>query len=1261
MPIRDANALRQVRDALWLRPRRGACVMVGSGLSRNHATPIHGEAAMPTWSDLADLLFDRLKDSSDRTVQPNKRRRTREHDSPNHPRSSRPPEQTCPVLAQQFEAMYGRDALDQFLRKHVPDDRAPHRIHTDLLRLPWADVFTTNWDTLLERASYQIRDAAYEPVFSGTDLSTAPTPRIVKLHGSFPSHRPFIVTEEDYRKYPQSHAPLVNTVRQALMERVVLLLGFSGDDQNFLHWLGWVRDHLGTAAPRLFVGGFLRLSHPRRRLLEDRGVVPIDLADHPKATTWGSDARRHAVEWILDALSRVERYEHDWPTPRQSRKCEDRPWLEPTLIADTEGPEHEPVDKPNTSDTAIRSAAVKGVLKVWQRNRQCYPRWVVLPFSKVAHLQAMTDLWDDAILSSAATWEPIERLQAIYELIWRYDLLMNPHPRDLKEAAEEAVRAFDQMPLSRNGRSAPDSKTVFDCRTAVSLSLLTDARFRFDYDEFGRLATDIKERNPTWTDFRHRLQHEQCLWSLSVQDFDQLRQHLDSWPVLDCDPIWALRKAALSADSGQYDAAMDLAERVLHLLERQAATTTDVRTMSPLSWALLWRLGKETVRWWATRFSGQPGYPRIFDKWAQSAQYECDSYSDWQQFKGAVKEILTPWPKNSMIPRPTSPEDLSMPDYHRYRAVRRAVRMTELAGFPARIHHVGMADEILQNAANAMAGLAVVQTLPIAMRTSGPKPAKMLSAVLTPGQVARLDQETTERIVQSLEQGRNHYLGQRLGAGNKDHFLADMACANIEALARVVSRASSEKAEELWRWAMAYGDRKHGAADFGLWESVPRLWQQSWKAIIPSRRRQLALEIVSSPTLEHPPKQHYGDPAEVLEYANPAIRREDYGDSEWTNCVKLLTAALYRGGESRKRACGRLHWLSTNGLLTDVESLSLGQALWHTRLGDHGMPMDTGMHDWLLLDMPEPETGLSEQTFRNKWILRDGQNSGEESVAETLAEVCNAWRTDVRWHKAIVMSAKEQESIWDKVHNWLKTRSPWWNYSIGHDNIVEWRLIAGLASVISKNGIPERLLPALHARLEILATPRKWRWSPLFVGNEYMLIAAAAGLRTGHGKRARVLMRTGMRSDNERVRNSALDGLSWWLTEAARSDTTIRPPSVTCVKEVGIILASRTPAGMELATKVAIAAMKSGRKKHRQAIEPLAKEGLQKWWEALQYGQADMRGTDWDKEIVNRRGWCVRLARTMEEAGHGDSDVVKKWLDDAKKDPMSPVRYEAEA
>lgn len=53
------------------------------------------------------------------------------------------------------------------------------------------------------------------------------------------------MSEEAFRTYPQKYPEFVNTVRQSLIENLFCLIGFSGNDPNFLSWLGWIRDVMG--------------------------------------------------------------------------------------------------------------------------------------------------------------------------------------------------------------------------------------------------------------------------------------------------------------------------------------------------------------------------------------------------------------------------------------------------------------------------------------------------------------------------------------------------------------------------------------------------------------------------------------------------------------------------------------------------------------------------------------------------------------------------------------------------------------------------------------------------------------------------------------------------------------------------------------------------------------------------------------------------------------------------------------------------------
>ena len=188
--------------------------MVGGGLSRCavKARPDAGDA--PLWYDLATELTKRLYPRPDSEGQPAEP-------------GDKPTTGDLLSLAQEYETAFGRRDLHLFLQQQIRDgDFTPGGVHEQLMRLPWRDVFTTNWDTLLERTGPEVVDRGYNTVVDKDQIPLANRPRIVKLHGSLPAQFPLIFTEEDYRTYPTKFAPFVNTVQQAMMETVFCLIGF---------------------------------------------------------------------------------------------------------------------------------------------------------------------------------------------------------------------------------------------------------------------------------------------------------------------------------------------------------------------------------------------------------------------------------------------------------------------------------------------------------------------------------------------------------------------------------------------------------------------------------------------------------------------------------------------------------------------------------------------------------------------------------------------------------------------------------------------------------------------------------------------------------------------------------------------------------------------------------------------------------------------------------------------------------------------------
>ncbi len=205
----DYPALTKFADALWKKDNHfhGAAVMVGAGFTRCGAEISASDQKPPLWSHLARKLHADLGSSGE----------------------------TDPLkLAEEYSAYYGKQALRDLLKKETPDAAwLPGKLHTDLLKLPWNEVLTTNWDTLLERSSEKVHSPLYSVVRQQEDLSNAISPRIVKLHGTINVTEDLIFTQEDYRHYPQKQAAFVNFARQVFIENELCLLGFSGDDPNF--------------------------------------------------------------------------------------------------------------------------------------------------------------------------------------------------------------------------------------------------------------------------------------------------------------------------------------------------------------------------------------------------------------------------------------------------------------------------------------------------------------------------------------------------------------------------------------------------------------------------------------------------------------------------------------------------------------------------------------------------------------------------------------------------------------------------------------------------------------------------------------------------------------------------------------------------------------------------------------------------------------------------------------------------------------------
>ena len=1228
MRFPDQSHINQVRDALWQRSGGGASVMVGSGFSRSALNIRPDAKALPTWDGLASEMLHKLY--------------------PQEPRKTSAPDNPL-RLAQEYDASFGRGELHRFLQQLVRDgDFKPGDPHTRLLGLPWRDVFTTNWDTLLERARTSAAKYAYSVVRTMDEIPLANRPRIVKLHGSFPASFPLIFTEEDYRTYPTKFAPFVNTVQQAMMESVFCLIGFSGHDPNFLQWSGWVRDNLGIAALKIYLAGWLNLSTHQRRVLEDRNVVPIDLARHPKAGEW-PEHRRHdyATEWLLHTLERGQPYDvTQWPSPMDRTRPESLKDLEPIEVVTSDTPREEPDSSSSSRASENDAAWVRQLLGVWSHNRKVYPGWLVAPSSVRRARSWETREREPRILEVLSDLAPLERLNAVRELVWRREIFLEPLSVELESAAEDVLQLIDCQRRMIDGAAAPDIAwpTVREAWRTIALALVTVARHRFDRGAFDQRIAAISPFLQDDPDVAHRIHHEHCLWAVYSLDFASLDGLLKDWQTENCDPVWMMRKAALLFETGRDDEATALANHALAIIREMPADDRSLARPSREGWALWLVVDRLEDR------------SALMKRWDELAPLKCNALMEKQYLADDIKKTreARKAPLFDLGARPGDSWGFSNADPRA--TAYRAVRLSEVAGLPPVANGINVAADILNLAAEKLSVSDSEMAIRLVLRVCTYDQDKTLMRVLSRPRVATLSAASAKALAEICQGMIEYALPRMVGAGARARpvFWIERMRVAIEALSRLVLRSEPEMAEAIFNKALELYRNDHVARDLWLSEPVRNLLRRSWEALPEERRTAHVLDVLGAPIVGldnlADAEPRYPDLEELLQDDLPPLIRTGDNESRWQTVVGLLVRALRAGGEARKRAALRAASVAFRERLTEAESLQVAQALWteeYTSPGD--LPSETSLFAWVFLVLPQPNPDLAEKRFRQKWL--DASSLPQENAPspdDILWQVGHAISGLKINRRPLFLSDAEQSYLTAVVERWLETPVP-------HDFFPPMesqrreptrRALEGLPSVLAAIHIPESLGEKLSKKVQDL-NQSKMPGFKLIAG-----LVKALPNRLGEFS---MWMRTGLAAEDDTLAGGAAAGLYDWLTTSADADSQTPPPPDDLVREIGVLIATRRTVPLGLALQIAKWVFDEGSDVQREAIQDLALQGLGSLAEELRYDREHAQDDNIDVPLLRWRS--TQLAHSMAAHGSENARAVSRWLEMAKEDPLPEVRY----
>ena len=1225
MLVPDQSHINRIRDALWQRSGGGASVMVGSGFSRGALKTRPDAEAPPIWRELVKTISSKLytQDAG----------RTSATDDPLR-------------IAQEYETAFGRSDLHSFLQQLVRDDDfKPGEVHTRLLRLPWRDVFTTNWDTLLERARPSVTDRAYSVVRKIDEIPLANRPRIVKLHGSFPAYFPLIFTEEDYRTYPTKFAPFVNTAQQAMMESVFCLIGFSGDDPNFLHWSGWVRDNLGDAAPKIYLAGWLDLSSHRRRMLEDRHVVPIDLARHPKAHEWPEHLRHdYAMEWILHTLERGQPHDvTNWPSPTAQESKAVPTYLKPIEVVTPDTPKEElwKTPEPESKDLSER---VKQALDVWIHNRNIYPGWLVVP-GRATQMSWNTRDWEPLILRVLPSFAPAQRLKALRELVWRREILLEPISDQLESTAEEALKLVDCQSRTIDGGANLEIEwaSVREAWRAIALALVTAARHRFNRGAFDQRIEALSPFLQDDLDVDHRIRHERCLWAVYSLDFSSLDDLLKDWRPENCDPVWMLRKAALLSETGQGDEAKELAEDALATIRAIPADDRGLACPSREGWAL-WSVVQPEK------------YQMFFKRWNELAPLRCDAFMERQHIVDAIK--------GEGETKEAPPFDLGMRSDHGWRLSNtdpqtspyRAIRLPEVAGLPPIANHFNVAADILKLAAEKLSVSDPEMAVRLVLRVCTDDKDKTLRRILSRTRVATLPADLVRPLAEICQRVIEYATPRLVGPDGRRRsiFWIERMRVAMEALSRLVLRLEPDMAETIFDKTLECYQSRQVAKELLLAAPVRNMLKRSWEALPEERRTAHTIDLLGAPIVGldnfAAPVNHYPDPGELLQNDLPSPPRTHDDEGRWRVIVDLLVRGLQAGGEARKRASLRVSSVAFRERLSEAELSQVARALWNESYTDsNDPPGETLLLDWIFFVLPEPEPGLAEQRFRQKW-LGPGSLSRENapSLDDILWQVGHALYGLEINGRPLSLSDTEQSYLIDIVERWSDTPVPHGFFPPMENQIREptHHALDGLPSVLAEIQIPESIGTKLYEKVQALNQSKM---------PGFKLIVGLVKAMPNRLDEVVLWMRTGLSSESDTLAKGAAAGLYYWLTTSAEANSQTSPPPDDLVREIGVLIATRRKASLEMALQIAKWVFDEGSDTQREAIHNLALQGLGSLAEELRYDREHDQDDNIDVPLL--RYHSTQLALSMAAHGSKNTPVVSRWLEMAKNDPLPEVRY----
>jgi hypothetical protein len=151
---------------------------------------------------------------------------------------------------------YGRDDLEKFVKKTL-EGLYPNTIHSNLINIPWKCVFTTNYDTVIERIPINLQKRRIRQIKEKNpyiDYRRRDLLYLIKIFGSIDSEygdegNP-VLTQTDLKKSYEFRRVYYNYLNDFIRYGPVLFIGYSFKDRLIFDLMSEIQDTIGVDAIR---------------------------------------------------------------------------------------------------------------------------------------------------------------------------------------------------------------------------------------------------------------------------------------------------------------------------------------------------------------------------------------------------------------------------------------------------------------------------------------------------------------------------------------------------------------------------------------------------------------------------------------------------------------------------------------------------------------------------------------------------------------------------------------------------------------------------------------------------------------------------------------------------------------------------------------------------------------------------------------------------------------------------------------------------